>query len=66
MRYAGMDERERVSDLKVRVISVPAAVNRLLNMDNITAPLTLSVVESLPEPYTVVVDRNAVEEVSAL
>ena len=47
--YADVDVRESVSFLNVSIISVPAAVKRLL-YDCIVTPLTLSTVESIPEP----------------
>ena len=61
--HADVDVRESVSFLNVSVISVPAAVKRL-RYDCIVTPLTLSVVESIPEPYTAVVWMNTVQTLS--
>ena len=55
---------ESVRCLNVSVTPSLDAVNRLLN-DGIDTDAMLSVVVSTPPPYTVVVETNAVDEVSA-
>ena len=55
--------RDSVRCLNVSVISDPAAMNRLLYVCTVTDAM-LSIVESTPVPYTVVVVRNRVQLVS--
>ena len=49
MEESGVDVRDRVSVLNVSVTSDPAAVNRLLYVCIVTG-ITLSIVESTPDP----------------
>ena len=58
-----VEVRESVIFLNVSVISFPAAVNRLLYVCIVTE-ITLSIVESTPQPKMAVVEMKKVEEVS--